>query len=224
MDFSFLLLLSLLPPQLKCLLYTHVIIQIGNTVQDIPQYTIPSQNQALIREWIKKNIQNFPHFTQFQKKSWIRLTVWGIKVINKVIKTSHFFFLMIFALALVFMSRAETSLSLSHFFLVYPPFTDRCRLEQPSFLEQIQDNLVRMLYYLLEDHHGEEFMVAFSRIISMLTGLRSLTENYFRQFKTICKDDLIKQEMPELLGFLFDEWSGTFVFLWTKYICGVWYY
>lgn len=150
----------------------------------------------------KKNIQNFPHFTQFQKKSWIRLTV---KVINKVIKTSHFFFLMIFALALVFMSRAETSRSLSHFFLVYPPFTDRCRLEQPSFLEQIQDNLVRMLYYLLEDHHGEEFMVAFSRIISMLTGLRSLTENYFRQFKTICKDDLIKQEMPELLGFLFDE-------------------
>lgn len=62
-----------------------------------------------------------------------------------------------------------------------------------------------MLYYLLEDHHGEEFMVAFSRIISMLTGLRSLTENYFRQFKTICKDGLIKQEMPELLGFLFDE-------------------
>lgn len=115
------------------------------------------------------------------------------------------FFSMIFALALVLMSRAKTSLSLSQFFLVYTPFTDRCRLEQPTFLEQIQDNLVRMLYYLLEDHHGDEFMVAFSRIISMLTGLRSLTENYFRQFKTICKDDLIKQEMPELLGFLFDE-------------------
>lgn len=112
---------------------------------------------------------------------------------------------MIFALALVLMSWAKTSLSLSQFFLVYTPFTDRCRLEQPTFLEQIQDNLVRMLYYLLEDHHGDEFMVAFSRIISMLTGLRSLTENYFRQFKTICKDDLIKQEMPELLGFLFDE-------------------
>ncbi|XP_062615612.1 vitamin D3 receptor-like isoform X2 [Saccostrea cucullata] len=84
-------------------------------------------------------------------------------------------------------------------------FRDRCRLEQPSFIEKIQDNLVRMLHYLLEDHHGDEFMMAFSRIISMLTGLRSLTENYFLQFKTICKDKLIKREMPELLGFLFDE-------------------
>ncbi|XP_055995795.1 vitamin D3 receptor-like isoform X2 [Ostrea edulis] len=84
-------------------------------------------------------------------------------------------------------------------------FRDRCRLEQPSFLEQIQDNLVRMLCYLLEDHHGDEFMMTFSRIISMLTGLRGLTENYLLQFKTICSDKFIKREMPELLGFLFDE-------------------
>jgi hypothetical protein len=47
--------------------------------------------------------------------------------------------------------------------------------------------------------------MTFSRIISMLTGLRGLTENYLQQFRTICSDKLIKQEMPELLGFLFDE-------------------
>lgn len=82
-----------------------------------------------------------------------------------------------------------------------------------------------MLYYLLEDHHGDEFVMAFSRIISMLTGLRSLTENYFRQFKSICKDTLIKREMPELLGFLFDEWFGTFVhfsLVYLLYACWEW--
>lgn len=84
-------------------------------------------------------------------------------------------------------------------------FRDRCSLEDPNKVEEIQTKLIDMLDNLLKKTHGQTGGRRLAKIMDLFVRLRALGEEYLQLYKTLCKDKLLTKVIPEMLQFLFDE-------------------
>lgn len=92
-------------------------------------------------------------------------------------------------------------IGLRHFFVQ----TDRCSLEEPDKVEEIQTKLTESLENLLKETHGQTGGRRLAKIMDLFVRLRALGEEYLQLYKTLCKDKLLTKVIPEMLQFLFDE-------------------
>lgn len=84
-------------------------------------------------------------------------------------------------------------------------FRDRCSLEEPDKVEEIQTKLIDSLENLLKETHGQTGGRRLAKIMDLFVRLRALGEEYLQLYKTLCKDKLLTKVIPEMLQFLFDE-------------------
>lgn len=82
---------------------------------------------------------------------------------------------------------------------------DRCPLEDPKSVENIQTCLLGVLQNMLRVRYQGASGRHLARIMDVFIKLRGLNEEFLMVYKKICQDRFIIQHLPELLQFLFDE-------------------
>lgn len=83
--------------------------------------------------------------------------------------------------------------------------TDRCRLESYELVEKIQLSLVDLLQKELSESCAETARYRFGKIIDNLTMMREGSDLYMREYKELCKNKLLTNEIPLMSEFLLEE-------------------
>ena len=65
--------------------------------------------------------------------------------------------------------------------------------------------MISYLRHLLKKRHGDGESRCFFNIMSMFSSIRSLSEEFTTQYRNMCKDKNLREQLPELLEFLYDD-------------------
>lgn len=84
-------------------------------------------------------------------------------------------------------------------------FTDRCSLENPQAVEQIQFSLTRLLQKQLEKTCHTSALLRFTKIIDCLTVMRESSELYLQEYNQLCQDEMVIEEVPIMTELLFED-------------------
>lgn len=84
-------------------------------------------------------------------------------------------------------------------------FTDRCTLENHNLVEKIQYFLIELLQNQLQKSNKESAKKRFMKIIDCLTLMRDGSELYLQEYKQLCKDKLVVEEVPMMSEFLLED-------------------
>ena len=102
----------------------------------------------------------------------------------------------------LFLTKAEKALLIALTLV----FTDRCNLENHDLVEKIQLSLADMLRRQLEKTCKKSARLRFTKIIDCLVLMRESSELYLKEYKQLCKDEYVMQEVPTMKDFLLDDW------------------
>ena len=84
-------------------------------------------------------------------------------------------------------------------------FTDRCNLDDHASVEKIQLSLVDLLRRELDLTDKSTAQRRFLKIIDYLTLMRESSEMYLKEYKLLCKDDIVVEECPMITEFLLED-------------------
>jgi hypothetical protein len=84
-------------------------------------------------------------------------------------------------------------------------FTDRCSLENPSLVEQIQFSLTQLLQKQLQRTCPSSALRRFTKIIDCLTIMRESSELYLKEYSELCQDEMVIEEVPIMTELLFED-------------------
>ncbi|XP_045191016.2 nuclear receptor subfamily 1 group D member 2-like [Mercenaria mercenaria] len=84
-------------------------------------------------------------------------------------------------------------------------FTDRCSLENPGLVEQIQFSLTQLLQKQLERTCPSSAFKRFTKIIDCLTIMRESSELYLKEYSELCQDEMVIEEVPIMTELLFED-------------------
>lgn len=85
--------------------------------------------------------------------------------------------------------------------LMYP---DRCKIEQKSSVEFVQQSLANLLMDVLRKTHKKEASKRFTKMVDLITNMRNCTELYLDEYRELCNDKVLVEEFPLLPEFLPD--------------------
>ncbi|XP_062615631.1 nuclear receptor ROR-alpha B-like [Saccostrea cucullata] len=77
-------------------------------------------------------------------------------------------------------------------------FQDRCPLESPQRVEEIQHKLINVLELLLNETHKEESGIRLAKIMDLFVRLRDMHKEYYDMLEEMCKDDILTECIPEI--------------------------
>ncbi|XP_061167125.1 nuclear receptor subfamily 1 group D member 2-like [Saccostrea echinata] len=77
-------------------------------------------------------------------------------------------------------------------------FQDRCPLESPQKVEEIQHKLIKVLEILLQESHKQESGVRLAKIMDLFVRLRDMHQEYHDVLEEMCKDDILTECIPEI--------------------------
>ncbi|XP_052269815.1 nuclear receptor subfamily 1 group D member 2-like isoform X2 [Dreissena polymorpha] len=84
-------------------------------------------------------------------------------------------------------------------------FTDRCALENPNLVDQIQVSLTQLLQRQLEKTNPSSATRRFTKIIDCLTIMRESSELYLIEYNQLCQDEKVIGEVPIMTELLFED-------------------
>ncbi|XP_048736125.2 COUP transcription factor 2-like isoform X3 [Ostrea edulis] len=96
------------------------------------------------------------------------------------------------------LSSAELALILG----ICVTFRDRCELNAPADVENIQETLLDTLEYTINRSHHPNKGWRFAKLLDLFVRLRVIGDEYLELYKTICQDQCLKDNLPEFLMFL----------------------
>ncbi|XP_052809193.1 uncharacterized protein LOC128237642 [Mya arenaria] len=77
--------------------------------------------------------------------------------------------------------------------------TDQCQLENPQLVEETQLQLADLLLSGMRAQHGTiEGSKRFTKFVDFLTKMREFSEVYYKEYKTFCEHDIVKQNLPDM--------------------------
>ncbi|KAH3886602.1 vitamin D3 receptor-like [Dreissena polymorpha] len=85
-------------------------------------------------------------------------------------------------------------------------FTDRCKLENPEYVDKMRYIVSELIRFQLDRTVGKNAGRRFAKFVDCLVYLRDVTELYWREYKQLCKDDVIVEHVPMVKDFLADDW------------------
>lgn len=99
------------------------------------------------------------------------------------------------------LSKAEKALLIA----ICLVFTDRCTLENPKLVEQIQISLTQLLRHQLEITCRSSASKRFTKIIDCLIRMRESSELYLKEYNQLCQDEMVIEEVPIMTELLFED-------------------
>ncbi|KAL4237048.1 hypothetical protein ACF0H5_005432 [Mactra antiquata] len=99
------------------------------------------------------------------------------------------------------LSKQETAVLMA-LVLMYP---DRCKIENSSLVESIQQSLADLLLDMLKTTHQSDATKRFTKMIDMVTYMRNFSETFLNEFKKLCNDEVIIEEAPYMTDFLLED-------------------
>lgn len=84
-------------------------------------------------------------------------------------------------------------------------FTDRCSLENPRLVEEIQFSLTQLLQKQLEKTCSSSSFRRFTKIIDCLTVMRDSSELFLKEYSQLCRDEMVIEEVPIMTELLFED-------------------
>ncbi|XP_062621517.1 oxysterols receptor LXR-beta-like [Saccostrea cucullata] len=81
-------------------------------------------------------------------------------------------------------------------------FRDRCKLNSPEEVENIQERLLDTLEFTIQMSHHENKGRRFAKIMDLFVRLRVIGDEYLELYKVICEDQCLKDTIPEFLIYL----------------------
>lgn len=77
-------------------------------------------------------------------------------------------------------------------------YTDRCQLEYPEKVEEIQNKMIKALVILLQDVHKQGSGRRLAKIMDMFVRLRDMNKEFYDLLEEICKDEFVTECIPEI--------------------------
>ncbi|KAL4224344.1 hypothetical protein ACF0H5_017799 [Mactra antiquata] len=99
------------------------------------------------------------------------------------------------------LSKEETSLLMA----LSLTFTDRCKLNDTKYIDQMQYIVSEVLRYYLERMFGSKAQMRLSKFIECLVYIREASEMYIIELKQLCKDEIMVREIPMLTEMISDD-------------------
>lgn len=96
------------------------------------------------------------------------------------------------------LSKEETALLLA----IAVTFGDRCKLEDPSKVDEIQLKVVQIFRSHLQRSRGVESSRFFTKIVDCFIAMRAVGDQYLKEYGVICQDKLVQKEAPIWLAYI----------------------
>lgn len=84
-------------------------------------------------------------------------------------------------------------------------FTDRCTLENPDLVGEIQLSLTQLLRHQLETTCSSSAVQRFAKIVDCLITMRESSEQYLKEYNQLCQDEFVIEEVPIMTELLFED-------------------
>lgn len=81
-------------------------------------------------------------------------------------------------------------------------FRDRCQLDSPEDVENIQKRLLETLELTLSKSHYENKGRRLAKLLDLFVRLRVIGDEYLELYKVICQDPIMRENLPEFLIYL----------------------
>lgn len=81
-------------------------------------------------------------------------------------------------------------------------FRDRCQLDYPDDVENIQKRLLETLEFTLSKSHHENKGRRLAKLLDLFVRLRVIGDEYLELYKVICQDPIMRENLPEFLIYL----------------------
>lgn len=81
-------------------------------------------------------------------------------------------------------------------------YLDRCQLDHPEDVENIQKQLLETLGFTLSKSHHENKGLRLAKLLDLFVRLRVIGDEYLELYKVICQDPIMRENLPEFLIYL----------------------
>lgn len=81
-------------------------------------------------------------------------------------------------------------------------YSDRCQLDYPEDVENIQKQLLETLEFTLSKSHYENKGRRLAKLLDLFVRLRVIGDEYLELYKVICQDPIMRENLPEFLIYL----------------------
>ena len=81
-------------------------------------------------------------------------------------------------------------------------FGDRCQLENPEMVDDIQLKMVKTFRSLLQRSRLSEASRFFTKCVDVFVAMRAVADQYLKEYDEICQDKLVQKEAPIWLAYI----------------------
>ena len=81
-------------------------------------------------------------------------------------------------------------------------FGDRCQLENPEMVDDIQLKMVKTFRSLLQRSRPSEASRFFTKCVDCFVAMRAVADQYLKEYDEICQDKLVQKEAPIWLAYI----------------------
>ena len=85
-------------------------------------------------------------------------------------------------------------------------FPDRCKLENRDQVEKIQYTMTELLSKCLVSRNKRTAHKRFTKMIDLFIFMRDCSEQYYKEYKKLCDNELIIEEVPMMMELLLEDW------------------
>ena len=85
-------------------------------------------------------------------------------------------------------------------------FPDRCKLENRDQVEKIQYTMTELLNKCLVKRNKATAQKRFTKMIDLFVLMRDCSEQYYKEYKKLCDNELIIEEVPMMMELLLEDW------------------
>ena len=85
-------------------------------------------------------------------------------------------------------------------------FPDRCKLEHREQIEKIQYTMTELLNKSLVKRNKVTARRRFAKMIDLFVKMRDSSERYYKEYKKLCDNELIIEEVPMMMELLLEEY------------------
>lgn len=85
-------------------------------------------------------------------------------------------------------------------------FPDRCKLENRDQVEMIQYTMTELLNKCLVKRNKGSAQRRFAKMIDLFILMRDSSEQYYKEYKKLCDNELIIEEVPMMMELLLEDW------------------
>lgn len=85
-------------------------------------------------------------------------------------------------------------------------FSDRCKLENRAQVEKIQYTMTELLNKSLVRRCKDTARRRFAKMIDLFVMMRDCSEQYYKEYKKLCDNELIVEEVPMMMELLLEDY------------------